>query len=108
MNVAQYLNHLGKELATRGTTSAHVASIEFNHHADEIRVLVSENPRVASYPDLAKILERIGRLCLSDRVPIHRLLGIIFCDQGISLELASRKGGTTVQTLPVKLRVLDG
>ena len=66
MNVAHYLDQLGKELATRGATSAQAASIEFNHDTDQIRVHVAESARVASYPDLAKVLERIGRLCLSD------------------------------------------
>jgi hypothetical protein len=108
MNVAHYLDQLGKELATRGATSAQVASIEFNHDTDEIRVHVSESARVASYPDLAKVLERIGRLCLSDRVPIRRLRSIVFCEQGISLKLAGRKDRATVLSLPVKLRVLDG
>jgi hypothetical protein len=108
MNVAHYLDQLGKELATRGATSAQVASIEFNHDTDQIRVHVSESARVASYPDLAKVLERIGRLCLSDRVPIRRLRSIVFCEQGISLKLASRKDRATVLSLPVKLRVLDG
>ena len=51
MNVAHYLDQLGKELATRGATSAQVASIEFNHDTDQIRVHVSESARVASYPD---------------------------------------------------------
>ena len=108
MNVAHYLDQLGKELATRGATSAQVASIEFNHDTDQIRVHVAESARVASYPDLAKVLERIGRLCLSDRVPIRRLRSIVFCEQGISLKLAGRKDRATVLSLPVKLRVLDG
>ena len=108
MNVAHYLDQLGKELATRGATSAQVASIEFNHDTDQIRVHVSESARVASYPDLAKVLERIGRLCLSDRVPIRRLRSIVFCEQGFSLKLAGRKDRATVLSLPVKLRVLDG
>ena len=101
------LDHLGDELRKRGTSARDLLAIKFRSEADHVIVVTRKQPLSERYPQLAEILDDIGRTCRDEGIGVEQLRRISFFEDEVNLETEDTSGGTDVFTWPIMPRSLD-
>jgi len=100
-SVWEFLNAIGEELETRGTTSRDLVMLQFEPGSGDLRVLVGRKPHPAHYPSLENILGMVCVTCEEDGITLPELERITFFDTEINLECSSHDG-EAVYTYPIQ------
>jgi len=88
-------------LDRRGTEARNLAAIAFIAESGQIAVSTRAEPLPDRYPELAEILDDIGRTCRDEGIAVDQLQRITFFEDEVNLETDDRRGGTDVFTWPI-------
>lgn len=95
------LGLVADELGKRGTTARDIVAITFPADGNQIAVSTRLEPLSDRYPELAEILDDIGRTCRDEGIAVEQLRRITFFEDEVNLETDDRRGGTDIFTWPI-------
>ena len=101
------LGDLGEELRKRRAAARELLAIKFRSEDDDVIVVTRKQPLSERYPQLAEILDDIGRTCRDEGIGVEQLRRISFFEDEVNLETQDTSGGRDVFTWPILPRSLD-
>jgi hypothetical protein len=89
------------ELEGRGLSARDLVAITFTDGREQIAVSTRLHPLPQRYPELAEILDDVGRTCRDEGIAVEQLQRITFFEDEVNMETDDKRGGTDIFTWPI-------